>query len=217
MAEPHAVVDAIAARLSALLNPASEVTSPAFKVAVRAHDGKFGQDGKDFTTFPNPCVLVFCAGWREHDEYATPQVLGTFVAVCIARTRNNANSQDSSGDVAMDLASAVHAIIDGGECWAYGTPAKDACARRGEDIRAVNEYTNGLAQKGVSVWTVYWRQPFEISSGEEPVYTLLKRIHFTLAGGPGDDIDAQLADATEDVKAMWGESLPEPEEEPEEP
>lgn len=195
MTTPHAVVDAIVARLQTVLNPGA--SAPAYPIRVFAHDGRFGADGKNNVTTSDPGVLVFCHSWATDDEFQPPRVMGRFVAVCVSRTPRAASGKDTMGDVAMDLAATVHAVLEApaGEFWS------SLATQRPEGVRAVNEYTNGLADKGLSMWSVEWRQQFELTSAETQTSALLERIHFTLAGGPSTDIDTQLADDTPDIEA----------------
>ena len=171
-------------------------------VDTRAFDGKFGGDGKDFTTVKAPGVLIACLGWDEVDDQVPVEIDARFFAVCIARTTAAADvsgdPRKRPADVAADLATIVARIVHV-ERWVDADDAPAAIGRA-RKIRASNDYTNALTAKGHSAWAVTWTQRVQLDGVPGAAeLTNLSTIMFTLAMGPDGTLAEQLADATPDI------------------
>lgn len=162
MTAPSLVLKCIAATLSASLGSG-------FSVAV--HDGDLGADGKEFVTLKSPGVLVACLGWPKltDEDSGSAAVLARFVAFCHARLPDaGADAPETgrtSGMVCMDLAHVVTGIVRT-SMWPTADdadpPSEPTAGGAAEAIRATNEFTNALAQKGIRVWPVQWLQRVEL-------------------------------------------------------
>jgi hypothetical protein len=182
---PSAMVDAVVTGLSDALG--SEIT-------VRKHSGKFGADGKEWTTVRTPGILVTSVGAPTIDDAVYPPVATLqMVAFCIVKLPKDG---DSETDVASDMAATV-SVLALNRNWGVGYKTGLRASFR-------NEYTDKLSDKGLTIWSVTWQQPIELDPESAQVALLqrLSRIRFSFVAGvkdvPGnatdndaDDIEAQ--------------------------
>lgn len=167
---------------------------------VKTHDGALGADGKDKVTFDSPGVLVTCLGWPSlaEDDGPPGTVRAHFVAFCHARAADSANGQVTSGMVAMDLAHVVTGIVRTERWGVPPTTVKDA-----EKLRASNEFSNALDQKGIRVWAVQWLQEVELEL-EVDTETLNRLAGITMKFAvvdEGNPDDNEFEDDTSDEQA----------------
>jgi len=186
MAAPAAVLDAVVDGLAAIQwgDTPDDVLE---KIAdVREYDGEFDDDSKEFKATKPVAVLAALVGWTDVVDTTPAEVDGQFVALCIAKTARASRGETSKADVAAGLAGYVHAKLADGPDW------DGLCIKAPERIRASNEHSDKLARKGLALWSVTWRQRFNLDP-TPPAGTLnpLSMIFTTFAMGDEHTPDAE--------------------------
>lgn len=182
MTLPSELLDAVVARLDTLLAP----EPGAQRVAVRAVDDTALADIVDYTTVVVPGVLVSTTSLALNGrDFDPPAVDATLVARCIARlpSRSAVSSPIlSRGDVAMDLAATVEAIV-AGELWGRAVS-------RASRVSARNVTSRELRDKGLSMWVVTWLQTIELTERDrgQLVHAFRRlQVELELEGGTSPD------------------------------
>lgn len=148
---------------------------------VRVHEGAPGTDPKNTIKGKDPLVLVTCLGTEMQPErmHIADGVWAAFVL-----TRSGSPSEDGqlgrsiyAGNIAVQLA----AVID--DC-----PWMPLMYRGPTDTTVRNEHTEKLGKDAAwGMWSIAWRQPFEITRQDEVEMHRLASIHHTFVmGGLGD-------------------------------
>lgn len=149
-------------------------------------------DVSDTATVPAPAVVLTCTGMTDASNGPGELLVdGEFVARCYARLpKGPADPKRTRGDVAMDLAAAVAKVVEGNLFrLPDGTPAT---VRHADQVRISNGTTRGTLEAGHALWTVRWRQRFEVrpQDSEQVLYRLRSvAATFDLPGGEVDTHD----------------------------
>lgn len=185
MTAPAALLNAIVAGIAAIPVGATPTPTLGQQVDVREYEGDFDDDNKDFKATKNMAVLVSLLGWKDSgQDLEPPTVDATLVALCISKIVRTASGESTKSDVAAALAATVHRRLAAGERWG-GLAAKAAT-----NVQVSNEHSNKQFRKGLSVWSLAWRQRFELDLVGGGALNDLSIIHTTFAMGDDHTPDA---------------------------
>ena len=152
---------------------------------VRVHEGDIGTDPKNNIRGKDPLVLVTCLGADlQPDGYGVAEGVFAVFVICLQGARGDSGAISKS-IAAANIAFLVASIVEN-ETW-NGTTV-----RTPEKVRVANEVTEKTNyQAGWAVWSVAWRQPFEIKQADATEYGRLGSIHYTLEQTDAASPDAQ--------------------------
>jgi len=192
MTQPSKVLDAMVARIRAVLEPTNDQLAHGTpRVHVGVVDDAGLADVVEYKTVPVPSVLLSCTALPSVAlDYGPTTVEGQFIARCFSRSgASAAGVVQSRGDVAMDLAALVSSLVDE-EVWpdAEGRPTALSRATR---LLARNLGARELSGRGLSLWVVSWSQRIELTPlDRDGVLRALRRIHLDMHIPGGDAPDA---------------------------
>lgn len=191
MTTPSKLLDTIATTLEERLAPLlPSINTPV--IPVRITDDMTEDVIGDMHAPGLPCVLVTCTGLPQVGrETGDLTFEAEFVARCYsALPVAPGGAVSSRGDVAMNLAARVAAIVDS-ELWVDDNGEPQASARASR-VAPRNRSTRGAAARGHSLWTVTWRQQLELTDVliDAELFPF-KKLHLTYAMGGADTPDAE--------------------------